>query len=143
MQLSKEILCEGVIHSVTTTFTGEHIMTNEEKRKHSRIDSLNLLNYVYSDESGDGSTQGMGRTLNVSESGILLETHTPIHINNIISLTIGLEEDVVEIKGKIVYTKENENKMSESGIEFFDVDDNAKEILKKYIAAFNARHMSS
>jgi hypothetical protein len=117
-------------------------MTNEEKRKHSRIDSLNLLNYVYSDESGDGSTQGMGRTLNVSESGILLETHTPININNIISLTIGLEEDVVGIKGRIVYSKENDNNMYESGIEFFDVDGKAKEILKKYITAFNARQMN-
>ena len=118
-------------------------MTNEEKRKHSRIDSLNLLNYIFSDESGSGSTQGMGRTLNVSESGILLETHTPIYINNIISLTIGLEEDVVGIKGKIIYTKENDNKMFESGIEFFDVDDKARKTLKKYIAAFHARKTSS
>lgn len=114
-------------------------MTKEEKRKHSRIDSLNLLNYIFSDQSGDGSTQGMGRTLNVSESGILLETHTPIDIGSIISLTIGFEEDVVDIKGRVVYTKQNEKAMSESGIEFFDVDSNAKEILKKYITAFNAR----
>jgi hypothetical protein len=118
-------------------------MTNQEKRKHSRIDSLNLLNYVYSDESGEGSTQGMGRTLNVSESGILLEMHTPIEINNIIFLTIGLEEDMVGIKGRVVYTKENAKKMHESGIEFFDVDDKAKITLKKYIEAFNARQASA
>ena len=118
-------------------------MTNQEKRKHSRIDSLNLLNYFYSDDSGDGSAQGMGRTLNVSESGILLEVHTPINIDDVISLTIGLEEDMVGIKGRVVYTKENADKMYESGIEFFDVDDKAKETLKKYIAAFNARKKSS
>lgn len=114
-------------------------MTNEEKRKHSRIDSLHLLNYVFSDASGDGSTQGMGRTLNVSESGILLETHAPIEINSVISLTIGFEEDMVDIKGRVVYTKTNEKKMSESGIEFFDVDDSAKKILKGYITAFHAK----
>ncbi len=114
-------------------------MTKEEKRKHSRIDSLHLLNYVFSDESGNGSTQGMGRTLNVSVSGILLETHTPIDINSIISLTIGFEEDVVDIKGRVVYTKENEKAMSESGIEFFNVDTKAQGILKEYITAFNAR----
>ena len=118
-------------------------MTNQEKRKHSRIDSLNLLNYVYSDESGDGSTQGMGRTLNVSESGILLEMHTPIQIGDVISLTIGLEEDMVAIKGSVVYTKENEKKMHESGIEFFDVDDKARKTLKKYIEAFHSRQASS
>jgi len=117
-------------------------MTKEEKRKHSRIDSLNLLNYLFSDASGGGSTQGMGRTLNVSESGILLETHAPIDINSIISLTIGFEEDVVDIKGRVVYTKENDRKMSESGIEFFDIDETARKILNQYITAFNARQIN-
>ena len=118
-------------------------MTNEEKRKHSRIDSLNLLNYLFSDESGGGTTQGMGRTLNVSESGILLETYAPIDVNSIISLTIGFEEDVVDIKGRIIYTKENDRKMNESGIEFFDIDNASRAILKKYIAAFNAKQQNS
>lgn len=114
-------------------------MTNEEKRKHSRIDSLHLLNYVYFDEKDDEATQGMGRTLNVSESGILLETHSTIGVQNIVSLTIGFEEEVVEIKGRAVYAKENDNNMFESGIEFFDVDETALRILRQYIAAFNAR----
>ena len=115
-------------------------MTNEEKRKHNRIDSLHLLNYVYSDESSEGAMQGMGRTLNVSESGILLETHTPpISAGSLVSLTIGFEEDMVDIKGRVIYTKESSTDMFESGIEFFDVDENAKEILGRYIAAFNAK----
>lgn len=114
-------------------------MTNEEKRKHSRINSLHLLNYVYTDEDVEGSTQGMGRTLNISESGILLETHAPINVGNIVSLTIGFEEEVVDIKGRVVYTKENASDMFESGIEFFDVDAMALKILGQYIAAFNAR----
>lgn len=114
-------------------------MTSEEKRKHSRIDSLHLLNYVYFDENDDEATQGMGRTLNVSESGILLETHNTIGVKNIVSLTIGIEEDVVEIKGKTVYAKENEAGMYETGIEFFDVDAAALTILRQYIDAFNAQ----
>lgn len=115
-------------------------MTNEEKRKHDRIDSLHLLNYVYTDEKSEGADQGMGRTLNVSESGILLETHTPpINVGNNVSLTIGFEEDVVDIKGKVVYTKESDIDRYESGIEFFDVDEKARAVLVKYIAAFNAK----
>ena len=117
-------------------------MTKEEKRKFSRIDSINLLNYIYFDENEEETNQGMGRTLNVSESGILLETHTPIDVNNIISLTIGFEEDVVDIKGRIVYTKENDRKMNESGIEFFDIDETARKILIRYITASNAKQMN-
>ena len=112
-------------------------MTKEEKRRHLRIDSMHLLNYVFTDEAQEGTTQGMGRTLNVSEAGILLETHAPIDVGYVVSLTIGIEEEVVDIKGRVVYTKENDNDMFESGIEFFDVDSTALKILGQYIAAFN------
>lgn len=114
-------------------------MTKEEKRKFSRIDSINLLNYIYFDENEEEANQGMGRTLNVSESGILLETHSPIGTSLTISLTIGFKEDVVDIKGKVVYMKENARTMFESGIEFFEMDESSRNILRQYIAAFNAQ----
>jgi len=115
-------------------------MTTEEKRKHYRIDSTHLLNYVYTDEKAQGAMQGMGRTLNISEAGILLETHTPpISVGSVVSLTIGFEEDVVDIKGRVVYSKESQNDMYESGIEFFSMNEKAKDILVRYIAAFNAK----
>jgi len=112
-------------------------MTNDEKRKHSRIDSLHLLNYIYTEAKDDGATQGMGRTLNISKAGVLLETHTPISVGVTISLTIGFEEEVVDIRGRVVYTKENAEDMYESGIEFHKMDSAAKTILQRYIDAFN------
>lgn len=114
-------------------------MTIEEKRKHTRIDSLHLLNYLLYGETEDDATQGMGRTLNVSESGIQLETHTAIESGQKISLTIGIEENMVDIKGSVIYTKQSETGMYESGIEFFVMDESAKTILKAYIKAFNER----
>ena len=101
-------------------------MTNEEKRKHSRIDSVNLLNYVYFDENEDEENQGMGRTLNVSESGILLETHSPMDARRVVSLTIGFREDVIDIKGRVVYMRKKEDGMFESGIEFFDLNESSR-----------------
>lgn len=117
-------------------------MTKEEKRKHSRIDSLHLLNYIYSEIKEDGSTQGMGRTLNISESGVLLETHTPISVGVNISLTIGFEEEMVDIKGRVVYTKENTEDMYESGIEFYTMDAASQDTLHRYIAAFNSKQQA-
>lgn len=114
-------------------------MKNDEKRKHSRIDSMNLLNYVCRDENDEEANQGMGRTLNVSESGILLETHNRIDPSHIVSLTIGFKESVVDIEGRVIYAKENMRGMFESGIEFFEMDDSAREILKSYIQAFNTQ----
>jgi c-di-GMP-binding flagellar brake protein YcgR len=107
-------------------------MTIQEKRKHARISSLNS-SYICLDEKNKKVKQGMGRTLNVSESGILLETHFPIDAKHIVLLTIGLEEDIVDIKGKAVHSKTNAQGLYEVGIQFMDTDKKANKILKKFI----------
>ena len=109
-------------------------MTIEEKRKHARINSLNL-SYICLDEENKKIKQGMGRTLNVSESGILLETNFPIDSKHIVLLTIGLEEDIVDIRGKAVHSKTNAQGLYEVGIQFMDTDNKVNKTLKKFIDA--------
>jgi c-di-GMP-binding flagellar brake protein YcgR len=114
-------------------------MTTREKRQHYRVDSLNLLSYTCQDEDGNLVKHGMGRTLNVSESGILLETHIELDPQYIVLLTIGLEEDLVEIHGQVVHSKKVPDGKIESGIHFSEMDDAAKAVLTKYIEAFEAQ----
>jgi len=113
-------------------------MATQEKRKHARISSLNL-SYVCLDENNQIIKQGMGRSLNVSESGILLETHFPIDDQHIVTLTLGLEEDLVDIKGRPVHTRINDAGKYEVGIEFFESDHKTREALKKFIGAFQKK----
>ena len=114
-------------------------MIENEKRKTNRVDSINQLNYVYFDENGNEESQGMGRTLNVSESGILLETHAVLQLQHKVSLNICFEESMVDIKGKVIFTNQNKQGHSESGIQFMDVSDDACAVLKKYVQAFCAQ----
>ena len=107
----------------------------QEKRKHARISSLNL-SYICLDENNKIVKQGMGRTLNVSESGILLETHLPVDTKHMVKLTIGLEEDIIELEGKPVHSKKNDHKLYEVGIKFQESDESVKKTLKKFIKAF-------
>jgi len=109
----------------------------EEKRRHPRIDSLNLVSFVCLDEENREVQQGMGRTLNVSESGILLETYAPIELQHIVSLQIGLEDDYVDIKGKAVHFSPCEGGKFESGIQFLETNEEEFLMLKKYIKAFD------
>ena len=111
----------------------------EEHRKHKRIHSTNLLNYVCLNEEGDAFAQGMGRTLNVSESGILLETHAPLDPDTTVSLTIGMEEDIIDIKGTAVYSQKNEAGVFETGIEFIDIEAAELTVLQKFIQAFQGK----
>jgi CRP-like cAMP-binding protein len=110
---------------------------SREKRKHARIASLNLINYQCMDENHEFVASGMGRTLNVSLSGILLETHVAIESRRAVSLAIGLEEEVVTVLGRIVYCRKGREGMFHSGVHFFDSDDAAAfAILSRYILAF-------
>ena len=107
-------------------------MTSENKRKHERIQSLNL-SYICLDEDQNIVKQGMGRTLNISESGILLETHFPIELKHTIRLTISLEEDLLDIEGAPVHVRETDGGKYQIGIQFVDLDDDAADTLKKFI----------
>jgi c-di-GMP-binding flagellar brake protein YcgR len=107
-------------------------MTTENKRKHERIRSLNL-SYICLDEDNNIVKQGMGRTLNISESGILLETHFPIESSHKIQLTISLEEDLLDINGKAVHVRSINGGKYQIGIQFIDLDKKAAKLLNKFI----------
>jgi hypothetical protein len=107
-------------------------MTSENKRKHERIRSLNL-SYICLDEDKNIVKQGMGRTLNISESGILLETHFPVELEHTIQLTISLEENLLDIIGKPMHVRSIDGGKYHIGIQFTDLDANTIGILKKFI----------
>ena len=117
-------------------------MTTENQRKHQRIRSLNL-SYVCLDENNNIVKQGMGRTLNISESGILLETHFPIESQYLVLLTIALEEDLLEFKGKPIHARSIESGEFEVGIEFLEPDPDSIRLLENFINKDDTRREST
>jgi len=114
-------------------------MKTNEKRHHPRISALNLISYSCIDETDRVVAQGMGRTLNVSEDGILLETHVAVDPNYFVLLAIGLEDEVVNIKGRVIHSASGKDEKFEAGIEFIKTDETAINILNKYIQAFTVQ----
>ena len=78
----------------------------------------------------------MGRTLNISERGILLETHDPIDPKSTISLTIALEEELVDFYGKIAFSNKKKNGKYETGVHFQEQDGEKRRFLRHYITVF-------
>jgi hypothetical protein len=107
-------------------------MNTNEKRKHPRVNSLNL-SYICLDEDQQVIKQGMGRTLNVSESGILLETHFPIEANHTVVLSIGFKDRLVDIKGRPAHIRSTGADVYEIGVEFTDLDETARHAVKDYL----------
>jgi len=114
----------------------ENKMEKREQRKFIRRDSLNLLDYVVLDKEGTTEDHGMGRTLNVSENGILLETHVSLQLSQLLLITLGLEEDLIDLKGEVVHTKEVDDDQYQSGIVFVEIDAQGQRILNRYLEAF-------
>jgi hypothetical protein len=116
-------------------------MSTIEKRRHVRIDSFNL-SYICVDEKGEVVNQGMGRTLNVSESGILLETYFLIESGQLLELTIALDDKLIDIKGKVVHHRRGKGRSFEAGIEFADLTEEMLNDIKIYIEMFQNRENS-
>ena len=112
------------------------MMNAKEKRNYVRIKSVNLLSYVYFDEDKKPETQGMGRTLNVSEAGLLLEATKSFKVNREISINIGLEEELISINGTVIFTNSDTSGFSNSGIQFSRLDETELTRLKDFIAAY-------
>ena len=108
-----------------------------EKRKHMRVNALNL-SHVAVDDRDEAVKQAIGRTLNVSETGILLETHFPIESDQNVELTLGFEEDLVNLKGKVIHLLNGETGKFEMGIQFTDIDNEGIKVIKEFIENFRA-----
>jgi hypothetical protein len=109
-------------------------MKKDDQRKHKRLASLNL-SYVCLDEDRKAVKQGMGRTLNVSESGVLLETHFPIQPGHSVILSIGLKDDLVDIKGRLIHSRSKKGGLYEVGIEFVEPGEDARRVVRNFIEA--------
>ena len=113
-------------------------MTSTEKRKFIRLDSLHLLDYLIVDNEGNEGEYSMGRTLDVSINGITMETVKPVSMGVNLVLTLGIEEDLVDISGRPTHTEPHDSRYI-TGIEFTKVSAENRAILRKYIDEFQAR----
>lgn len=118
----------------------EGIKVAENKRQYPRFDSLNL-SYICLDENGTLVRQSMGRTLNVSQSGICLETCFEIDSKFMLSMTLALEEDLVDIRGRIIYCRPGTRENFETGVEFVEMDEESRLVLEKFIHLFKEYEM--
>ncbi|MFW6080971.1 MAG: PilZ domain-containing protein [Desulfosalsimonas sp.] len=79
-----------------------------EKRKHPRIETENEVDYILLDKSRERVGYGKARTLNLSQSGVLLETDNPLEGSFVILMTLDLDENQVQVKGRIANTRKSD-----------------------------------
>ncbi len=110
----------------------------KERRRYIRPEALNLLDYLVVDQQGRQGEYAMGRTLNVSQGGILMETHIPLPVGQQVMITLGLEDQLIDVMGRIIYDTYDAGR-HQNGIEFFHVADDDRKILNRYVEEFHRR----
>ncbi|NNK94877.1 MAG: PilZ domain-containing protein [Desulfobacterales bacterium] len=110
-------------------------MSHGEKRKFIRLDSLHLLDYIAIDESGARGQYSMGRTLDVSVNGLRMETAYALSKTDTLEITVGVEEDLVDLVARIAYTSPSGQRFV-SGIEFIKMSAEGRRVFRRYTEAF-------
>lgn len=113
-------------------------MKQREQRKFIRYDSLHLLDYLVLDENGDPGVYSMGRTIDVSIDGLKLETTTPFKTDTRLRLTVGIEDDLVDLEGRTTHSMPVDGRYV-SGITFQKITKNGRRVFAKYVEAFRQR----
>ena len=125
-------------------FNGEDVsrqdMKQQELRKFIRYDALHLLDYLVLDEDGSEGVYSMGRTIDVSIDGIKLETVYPLQTNIRLLLTIGLEDDLVDLEGRTTHAAPRDGRFV-AGIAFEKITKNGRRVVAKYVEAFRKRKL--
>ncbi len=110
---------------------------DKEKRRHPRVSTLNLMSYVCLDENENQFDQGMGRTLDISQGGLLMETPAPIESKYILLMAIDFKDELVNIKGQVAHSRKTKEKKFNTGIRFVEPNEKINEIIVGLIKAFN------
>lgn len=111
-------------------------MSTPERRKHPRVKLYYPISYVCTDEKGRVVQENMGVVLNISQRGILIETAEGVFSKCITLITIDLNKNIMEIKGKVVYCKKNKSEKYISGISFAETHAKNIYFVKRIVRAY-------
>ena len=93
-------------------------MSTPERRKYPRVRVYYPISYICMDKNDCVVQQNIGVALNISQSGILIETADSVFSKYIPLISVDLKENIIEIKGKVAYCKKNKSGKYRIGISF-------------------------
>ena len=93
-------------------------MDAADRRKHVRLETSNLISYESIDKDDKIVSNSMGKALNVSRSGILLETAHLIAAEYVSLMTVDLDNNLIQLKGQLIYCRETDSGLYQAGIRF-------------------------
>jgi len=104
-----------------------------EGRHYPRIKDLNLVQISRFDEEGFRADLATGRTLDSSSGGIRLELYHHLPLRTVVALTLALDDELIEVRGRVVYLEEIDDERCAMGIQFTDMSDEDRATLDRHV----------
>ena len=109
----------------------EHELENvRERRTSRRIRALNLTSYTPKKGDSQEYIVSIGRTLDVSEGGVKVETHRKLAKGTELEMDIAIEDEIITAKGEVVHTEELKNGLFGTGIRFTSISEEDRKSLR-------------
>jgi len=84
----------------------------------------------------------LGKTLDISKGGMLLETPYPIEAGLISLMAVDKENTLFEIKADLVYCKKTDTGMYQAGFKFIGTELEVLNFVKRLVKEYNFRRNS-
>ena len=109
-----------------------------ERRQTERRYALNFLDYEVISDTGSVLGRGLARTLNVSETGLRLETSQFFEPGQKLRLTLGLNNDLIQVNGRVVNSQPENEDLCTSGVMFLEFDQADRRTYQKHFDALKS-----
>jgi hypothetical protein len=100
---------------------------------------MNPISYVCIDDDGNQIDEGMGTTVDISQGGALLETAMPIESEYILLISIDLEENLLETKGRVAHSRPVGPAKYLTEIQFLGPPQEVTKIVRNFILDYHSR----
>ncbi len=114
-------------------------MDAADRRKHVRVETSNLISYESIDNDGEIVFNSMGRAINVSRSGIMLEIAHLIEAEYVSLRTVDLDNNLIQLKGQLIYCRKTDSGLYQSGIRFVGSEEETAKFAVKLIKLYHYR----
>ena len=112
-------------------------MATKDRRKYPRVPICDPISYVTLDSKGNEMNSNLGAVQNASQNGINIETFEALDSEFILLSFVDLDKKLVEIKGRIVYSRQKRSGKFESGISLKGSSAEKLQFIKKLVRTYH------
>jgi PilZ domain-containing protein len=100
-----------------------------EHRTNPRISKLSFISFVKTENNEQKCPISLGRTLNISTTGLGIEIFQEIAVGSAMEMEISLDGEIIPVKGKVVRSSSLESGGYYLGIEFDQVQEKLSSVV--------------